>query len=285
MALAEQRSGRPPLLDASGPSAFSSDLRRLLSLTWLIARTQFQLAYFNSVLGPVWTLMRPLLLFGVLYVVFSQIVDFGSDITNYPVLLLLNIVLFTFFQEATSASVPSLVDREALLRKMQFPRVAIPLSTVLTACLNMALNLVAVIVFLLAYGVEPRWTWLLLPVVLAPLIAVTAGAGMLLSSLYVRFRDIAPIWSVFATMLFYGTPVLYAIDTVPDDFERYVLFNPVACLLEQARHWIVDPDARGAVEAIGGWGWFMVPVAIGCAIVVLGTWVFGREAPRIAERL
>jgi ABC-2 type transport system permease protein len=284
MAATPSQRERSPL-DFTGPSAFSSDRRRLVSLTWLIARTQFQLAYFNSILGPVWTLMRPLMLFGVLYVVFSQIVDFGSDITNYPVLLLLNIVLFSFFQEATAASVASLVDKEALLRKMHFPRIAIPLSTVLTACFNLGLNLVAVVVFLLAYGVDPRWTWLLLPLVLGPLIAISAGAGMLLSTLYVRFRDIAPIWSVVSTMLFYATPVLYAIDTVPDEYERYVLFNPLACVLEQARHWMVDPAAPTAVEAIGGWGWLLVPLTIGTMIVVVGLWVFKHEAPRIAERL
>jgi ABC-2 type transport system permease protein len=277
--------GRKPLRSVHGPTAFSSDGRRLLSLTWLIARTQFQLAYYNSVLGPLWTLMRPLMLFGVLYVVFSQIIDFGSGITDYPVVLLLNIVLFSFFQEATATSVPSLVERESLLRKMQFPRIAIPLSTVLTACMNMALNLVAVIVFLLAYGVDPRWTWLLLPLVLLPLAAFATGAGMLLSSLYVRFRDIAPIWSVVSTMLFYATPVLYAIETVPDDFERYVLFNPIACLLEQARHWMIDPEAQGAVTAIGGWGWALVPIGVGVGIVALGTWVFHKEAPGLAERL
>jgi ABC-2 type transport system permease protein len=276
---------RKPLRPVHGPTAFSSDRRRLWSLTWLIARTQFQLAYFNSVLGPLWTLMRPLMLFGVLYVVFSQIIDFGSGITDYPVVLLLNIVLFSFFQEATATSVGSLVDKEALLRKMHFPRIAIPLATVLTACMNMALNLVAVLVFLLAYGVDPRLTWLLLPVVLVPLAAIAAGTGMLLSSLYVRYRDIAPIWSVVSTMLFYATPVLYAIETVPDDYERYVLFNPIACLLEQARHWMIDPEAPGAVAAIGGWGWAMVPISLGVGIVVLGTWVFRREAPGFAERL
>jgi ABC-2 type transport system permease protein len=282
--VATSPSGKP-LRPVHGPTAFSADRRRLVSLTWLIARTQFQLAYFNSVLGPLWTLMRPLMLFGVLYVVFSQIIDFGSDITDYPMVLLLNIVLFNFFQEATATSVGSLVDKEALLRKMHFPRIAIPLATVLTACMNMALNLVAVLVFLLAYGIEPRWTWLLLPAALIPLAAIAAGASMLLSSLYVRYRDIAPIWSVVSTALFYGTPVLYAIDTVPDEFERYVLFNPIACILEQARHWMIDPEAPGFVSAIGGWGWALVPIAVGAATVALGTWVFRREAPGLAERL
>src|SRR5688500_10811404 len=113
---------------------------------------------------------------------------------------------------------------------MHFPRAAIPISTVLTACLNTAGNLVVVFAFVLAYGDDPSWNWLLLPLVVVPRVLFANGVGMLLSALYVRFRDIAPIWSVASTMLFYGTPVLYVVDTAPDDFERYLLFNPIACL-------------------------------------------------------
>jgi ABC-2 type transport system permease protein len=270
---------------SAGPAAFSRNWQRLWSLAWLMARTNYRIAYFNSVLGPVWSVMRPLLLFGVLYFVFSQIVDFGDDIPNYPVLLLMNMVLFGFFSEATGASVPSLVENEALVRKMHFPRAAIPISTVLTSCLNTGANLIVVVVFVLAYGVDPHWTWLLFPAVLIPLVLFANGVGMLLSVLYVRYRDIAPIWAVGSTMLFYGTPVLYVVDAAPEDIARYLLFNPIACLLEQARHWIVDPSAATAFEAIGGWPWMAVPLAIWAAAILLGTWLFRREAPWIAERL
>jgi ABC-2 type transport system permease protein len=270
---------------SAGPGAFAGSWQRLASLAWLMAKTKFRIAYFNSVLGPVWSVMRPLLLFAVLYFVFSTIVDFGGDIPNYPVLLLMNMVLFGFFSESTNASVASLVENESLVRKMHFPRAAIPISTVLTSCLNTGVNLIVVFAFVLAYGVEPRWTWLLLPAVLAPLILFANGVGMLLSALYVRYRDIAPIWSVAATMLFYGTPVLYVIDTAPDDIERYLLFNPLACMLEQARHWIIDPTAPTPFDAIGGWPWIAVPIAIWVTAIALGMWVFSREAPWIAERL
>jgi ABC-2 type transport system permease protein len=275
----------PQAKEIRGPSAYGGGWRRFVNLTWLIALTEYRLTYFGSVLGYLWTLMRPLMLFGVLYVVFSEVIRFGDDIKNYPVLLLFNIVLFSFFQEATIASVTSVVQRENLVRKMHFPRMVIPLATVLTAGLNLVFNLLAAFVFLLAYGVDPQWTWLLLPVLLLPLFALTAGVAMLLSSLYVRYRDIAPIWAVLSTVLFYGTPVLYAIDTVPESFQRVVLCNPLASLLEQARVWIVDPSARGAVEAIGGAGWILVPIAIGLAACAIGLWVFNREAPLVAERL
>lgn len=271
------------LRDIRGPSAFGGPWRRFVHLTWLIASTEFRLTYFGSALGYLWSLMRPLMLFGVLYVVFSQIVDFGDDIRNYPVLLLLNIVCFTFFQEATSTAVSSVLQRESLVRKMHFPRMVIPLSVVLTACLNLAVNLVAVFGFVLAYGVDVRWTWLLLPLGLIPLIVFTLGVAMTLSALYVRFRDVAPIWAVSATALFYGTPVLYAIDTVPDSAREYVLYNPIACILEQLRKWIIDDRARGFADILGGQWW--VPVAIFLAVVAAGFAIFDREAPRIAEAL
>ena len=271
--------------EMKGPSALGGGWRRFVHLTWIIGLTEYRLTYFGSVLGYLWALMRPLLLLGVLYVVFSQIVKFGGDIPNYPMLLLFNIVLFSFFQDSTQRAVTAVVDSEAIVRKMHFPRLVIPLSTVLTGVLNLLLSLVAVFVFILAYGIDPMWTWLLLPVILVPLITFTSAIAMLVSSLYVRFRDVQPIWFVVSMILFYGSPVLYAIDTVPANAQRYVLFNPIAMLLEQARKWIIDPSARGCVEAIGGWKWAMVPLAIFIATCVLGLWVFNREAPVIAERL
>ena len=275
----------PEAREMKGPSAYGGGWRRFWFLTWIIGLTEYRLTYFGSVLGYLWALMRPLLTFGVLYLVFSQIVKFGDEIPNYPMLLLFDIVLFSFFQDATARAVTSVVDNEGIVRKMHFPRLVIPLSVVMTGVLNLVLSLVAVFVFLVAYGIDPTWTWLLLPFILVPLIMIASAVAMLVSSLYVRFRDVQPIWAVVSMMLFYGTPVLYAIDTVPPNAQRYVLFNPLAMLLEQARRWIIDPSARGAVDAIGGWKWAMIPLGIFIAVCVLAVWVFDREAPIIAERL
>jgi ABC-2 type transport system permease protein len=238
--MAEQTLDRGALRDMHGPAAFAGSTRRFVHLTWLIAKTEFRLTYFGSVLGYLWSLMRPLLMFGVLYVVFTQVVRFGGDIPNYPVLLLLNIVCFNFFTEVTQTAVTSVLQRENLVRKMQFPRIVIPLSVVLTALLNLLVNLLAVFAFVLAYGVEPRWTWLLFPLALLPIVLTAAGVALLLSALYVRFRDVAPIWSVASTALFYGTPILYVIDKVPSGFRPLALANPIAASLEQMRAWVID---------------------------------------------
>jgi ABC-2 type transport system permease protein len=272
--------------DIRGPSALGGDWRRFLHLTWLIAVTEFRLSYFGSVLGYLWSLMRPLLFFGVLYLVFAEIANFGAKIHYYPVLLLFSIVLISFFQDATGAAVTAVINRENLVRKMHFPRMVIPLATVVTALLNLAVNLIAVFAFILIYGVPVQATWLLLPVLLVPLVMFTAGVSMLLSSLYVRFRDVQPIWSVMSTLLFYGSPVLYTVESIGDpQLEHVYMFNPLACILEQGRQWIIDPSAPSWIDAAGGLPLALVPVAIFISACVLGWWVFDREAPRIAELL
>jgi len=268
-----------------GPSAVGGGWRRFAHLTWTIGVTDFRLTYFGSALGYLWSLMRPFLTFAVLLVVFTQIFDAGAGVRFFAAQLLVGVVLFAFFAEATGSAVQSIVTRESLVRKMQFPRLVIPLSVVLTAALNLAVSLIPVIIFALASGVPVRASWLLLPVALLALAIVSAGVAMGLSSLYVRFRDIAPIWAVVSQVLFYGSPVVYTIDKVPGDWDRLVLANPVASIVQLARAWVVDPGAGTPAEVMGGLQWALIPLFIGTLIFVLGLWVFSREAPGIAERL
>jgi ABC-2 type transport system permease protein len=206
-------------------------------------------------------------------------------VTNYPVLLLFNIVLFTLFQEATGSAVTSVVSQEGIVRKTQFQRLVIPLSVVLTSLFNLGLNLVAVFIFILAFGVSPTWTWLFLPLVIVLLSLITTAVSMLLSSLYVRFRDVSIIWSVVLTMLFYGTPLLYPVEIVPEKYRDLVSINPLTPLFEQARKWIIDPEAPGAAAAAGGWVHLIPAIVIFVALCGLAVLTFARAAPRIAEEL
>jgi ABC-2 type transport system permease protein len=273
------------LRDVRGPSALGGGWRRFFELLYLISVTEFKKTYFGTALGYLWSLVRPLILFAVLLFVFTQIFRIGSQVNDYPVLLLFNIVMFGFFQEATGTAVTSVVAQEGIVRKTQFPRLVIPMAPVLTSLFNLGVNLVAVLIFLLAFGVSPTWTWLFFPIVLTALFVLTAATSMLLSSLYVRSRDVAIIWTVAVTALFYGTPVLYPFEIVPERFRDILVLNPLTPLFAQARKWIIDPAAPGAVEAVGGWGHLIPPVVIVVAICVLAVWVFNREAPRVAEEL
>jgi ABC-2 type transport system permease protein len=273
------------LREVRGPSALGGGWRRSCELLYLIAVTEFKKVYFGTVLGYLWSLARPLMLFGVLLAVFTQVFRIGSEVANYPVLLLFNIVLYGFFQEATLTAVNSIVGQEGIVRKTQFPRLVIPLAVVLTSLFNLSLNLVVVLVFILAWGIAPTWTWLLFPLVLGLLFVVTTAVSMIVSSLFPRFRDTAIIWTVLATVLFYATPVLYPLEVVPNALRDVILINPLTPLFEAARAWVIDPTAAGPVAAAGGLEHLLPAITIYLVICVSAVWVFNREAPRIAEQL
>jgi ABC-2 type transport system permease protein len=274
----------PVLRDVPGPSALGGGRRRAAELLYLIAVTDFKKSYFGTALGYVWSIARPLGLFGVLLAVFTQVFSVGAQVPHYPVLLLLGVVLFGFFQEATGLAVGSIVGQEAVVRKTQFPRAVIPLAVVLATLFNLGLNLVVVFVFILAFGVTPLWTWLLFPLIVALLVTITAAVSMIVAALFPRFRDIGIIWTVLSTVLFYGTPVLYPIERVPGIMRDVIALNPLTPLFELARKWVIDPAAPSPAAA-GGAGRLAVSVALFAAICALSVWILNREAPRIAEEL
>jgi ABC-2 type transport system permease protein len=269
------------LHDVRGPSALGGGWRRSLELLYLIASTEFKRTYFGTVLGYLWSICRPLLLFAVLLEVFTHVFKLGNSVPHYNVLLLMNIVLYGFFGEATSTAVSSVVNQEAIVRKTQFPRLAIPAAVVLTSLFNLALNLLVTFVFILALGVSPHWTWLLFPVLLIWLIVITTAVAMILSSLYPRFRDVGIIWSVFSTALFYATPVLYPLEMVHGALQTIIGLNPLTPIFELARRWVIDPNA----PVIGGVLHTVVPATLCLGICGVAVWIFNREAPRIAEEL
>ena len=268
-----------------GPTAVGDDLRRLVNLTVTLAANDFKLRFFGSALGYLWSLMRPLMLFGVLYFVFTEVVRFGAGVDHYPVYLLAAIVLFTFFSETTSRGVTSLVERETLLRKIRFPRMVVPLSVALHALFNLGLNLIVVFVFVFASGIEVRWSWLMMIPLVLVLVVLSTGAAMLLSALFVRYRDVQPIWEVILQILFYASPVIYVTASLPDSIERKAMASPVTAVLTEMRHVLIDPNAPSAAEAIGGGVRLLIPLGLTLVVFALGAWVFAREAPRIAEDL
>jgi ABC-2 type transport system permease protein len=273
------------LRDVRGPSALGGGWRRLVDLVLMISVTEFKRTYFGTALGYLWSIARPLMLFGVLLAVFTHVFRLGSEVAHYPVLLLFNIVLFGFFSEATITAVTSVVSQEGIVRKTQFPRLAIPLAVVLTSLFNLGLNLIVVFVFMLAFGIDPTWTWLLLPVLVAGMFILTTAVSMIVASLYPRFRDIGIIWSVLSTALFYATPVLYPLERAPEALRNVILANPITVMLQLGREWIIDPNAPTLTDLAGGHARLLIPLGIYVVVCVLGVWIFNREAPRIAEQL
>lgn len=254
-------------------------------LVKLSAIAQFKLLYAGSLFGYLWTLARPLAMFGVIYIVFSKVLGVGGGVVNYPAVLLINLLFFQFFTDATSRAVQSMVGNEATLRKMEFPRAVIPTAVVLTAAFSFGLNLIAVALILVITGIQPLLTWFLLPVLWLALLVLTTAVCFVLSTLFVQFRDVGQIWTVLALALFYASPVMYPAEQVPEGFRWMLIANPMAPIFELTRKWAVDPSAPDAAAAAGSpWGWYgpaLILVAICAAAAVL----FRRRARTVAELL
>ncbi|MEK6278396.1 MAG: ATP-binding cassette domain-containing protein [Actinomycetota bacterium] len=281
---ASSQSGSPRV-GRSGPAMFGPDPRRLLTLTRLLAVDKFKVKYLDAVLSYLWVLMGPLLLFAILYWVFTQIGSFDEGVKDYPLYLLSSLVLWMYFSEATGGAVVCLVSNEPLLRRLPLPHAAVPLSVVAMALFDLCMSSIAVLVFLLASGVSPRLSWLeVFPIVLFITMFIT-GLAMLLSALFVRYRDVDHVWALLRQALFYASPIFYVVTFVPIPIKPVVLANPLAAAFTEVRHAVIDPTAPTWAAASGGAVRALIPVAIVCGTFVLGLWVFHRESPTAAENL
>ena len=224
------------LREVLGPTAFGTTRKRFWELLWLSTLTDFRMRYVDAVLGYFWALMQPLLSFGIIFLFLREILKFGGNIPNFAPMLMINIMLFQCFQQTTTRGMRSLASREALVRKMQFPRIVIPLSTSLTAAISLGLNLVVGSVLLLAFGLTPDPSWLALPLAAAAIVTLSTGLALILSAAFVRLPDVGQLWSVIARVVFYGTPILYVIELVP-------AVDPLDSASQPA-----DADLRGAAK-------------------------------------
>jgi ABC-2 type transport system permease protein len=276
--------------EVKGPTALGDDPQRLFRLAWTLATTDFKLKFFGSFLGYLWQLMNPLLLFGVLFVVFSFALNLDEGVRYYPVALLLGIVLFSFLNEATSQAVRSLMTRETLVRKIDFPRLAVPMASVLAATFNLLLNLVPVVVFLLASGATPSWSWLLFALTIVALVLFAFGMSMILSVGFVRFRDIEPIWTVILQIMFYASGVFFTVDAIAGQKHGQLLVdiffcNPFAAILAAARHTLVDGSWTSPTQALSSDWLLAIPIGLVVASLVGGFLLFRALAPKVAEDL
>ncbi len=272
----------------AGPRALGGTAQRFFALTWMLAYLDFKLKFFGSVLGYAWQLVKPLMLFSVLYVVFTQIFRFG-EIPYYGVTLLSGIVLFTFFSESTLGAIPSVLGAEGLIRKISFPIMAIPLASVTSVVLTLFLNYTVVLIFAVISGVTPTIGWIEIIPLLILLYIVSVSVAVTLSGLYVRFRDVQPIWEVVAQVLFYISPVIYPITFVQERWgetaAKILMLNPIAAIIEQMRHAAIDPSAPSTVDVLGSWWLLAIPMGIVVALIGLGYLSMSRMAPRVAEEL
>lgn len=244
----------------------------------------FKVRYQSSALGYLWSVLRPLFLFVILYVVFTYILKVGKDVPHYPVYLLIGIVLWNFFTETTIIGMGSVVGKGDLIRKISIPRYLTVLSSSASALINLGINLCVVLVFAIVNGVEPTWRLVFLPLVLLELFAFSTALAFFLSALYVKFRDVTYIWEVGLQAAFYATPILYPLTIVAEQYQKYFFMNPMTQIIQDARYVSV---AQGTVTA---WNsaplWFaFIPLSIvGVAIVVSRSY-FKNQAKWFAENV
>ena len=252
-----------------------------------LVRTDFKLRYQGSVLGYAWSVLRPLLLFGILYVIFALVIKSGDGIPHFPVYLLLGIVLWTFFTDMTQQSLGSIVGRGDLIRKIKIPRWIIVFSSSILAVINLCLNLVVVGIVMVINHVAPMQTAILLPILLFELYVFALGISLFLSAAFVRFRDLGFIWEVILQMGFYLTPILYAMSIIPLKYQKLQLLNPVAQVMQDARYSLVTHhDKVVTIWRVFDGGWYaLIPIVIVVVTFLGGLFYFRSQSASFAENL
>ena len=250
--------------------------------------TDFKLRYQGSVLGYVWALLRPLFLFAILYVFFVEILHIGKEIKHWGVALLLGIVMWNFFSEVVSQGLKSIVNSGGIIRKINFPKYIIVISTSLSAVINLVINLFVVMLFAVVDGVEPSWGMLFIPLFILELYIFALGLAFLLSAINVRFRDVGYIWEVVSQALFYGSAIMFPINRVLDmshEAALLLLVNPLAQAIQDARYFGVTRGVQTVHTITDNIYTLLAPFIIAMAVFAIGALYFRRRSPSFAEEV
>lgn len=265
---------------------FSKKNRALL---YELVKTDFKLRYQGSAIGYAWSLLKPMMLFAIMYVVFVHFLRFGQGIEHFSVALLLGIVMWTFFVEATNQGMQAIVGRGDLIRKIKFPKYIIVVSATVSALINLVLNLIVVFVFMLFDGVHFGWSSLLFPITIALLYAFALSLAFLFSAVYVKYRDIAPVWEVASQALFYGTPIIYPLQMVihySASAAQVLMASPIATLFQNARAQLVGgKDVITSSQLLNDPLYLSIPYVIIAATALIAVWYFRKSQKNFAENL
>lgn len=276
-----------------------ANLRKRYHYSWVVlkelVKTDFQLRYQGSFLGIAWSVLKPLMLFCVMYVVFVRFLKFSDGTPTFPLVLLLGISLWNFFAEATSMGLSAITGRGDLLRKVDFPRYIVVVSATIGALISLAINMCVVVIFCIFSGVV-HFTWrvLLLPLNFAEYYLLALGVALLLATLNVYFRDIQHIWEVVMQALFYATPIIYPLSMVTGQLGQHygpmitkaMLLNPAAQIIQDIRHNLIAPETTQTVwTEFNHVGYALIPIALTLVILAWGVSVFRKHSRKFAEVL
>ena len=255
-----------------------------------LVKTDFKLRYQGSFLGIAWSVLKPLMLFCVMYLVFARFLRMSDGTATYPVVLLLGISSWQFVTESTNVGLRSVVDRGDLLRKIHFPNYIVVVSATIGAMISYVINLVVVLVFALFSRVHFTWRIIFLPINVAELYVVTLAMTLIMATMYVYYRDIAHIWEVLQQLIFYAMPIIYPLKYVTDRggrlafLARLELINPIAQSIQDIRHNFIAPETQPTI-----WNQFhsfwimMIPLVITLGLLWFSIWLFRRNSRKFAE--
>lgn len=252
-----------------------------------LVKTDFKLRYQGSILGYLWSLLRPLLLFLILYLVYTVFLPVGKGVPHYPVYLLLGIVLWNFFGEITTGGVASIVEKGDLIRKINFPKYNIVLSKAFAALINLTFNFIVIAIFMIIGHVGVTWSVLLLIPLIAELFLIAIALAFLLSALYVKFRDVSYIWEVIMQAGFYGTPIIYPLSRINiHKVKEVMLLNPVAQVIQDSRYVLVTHHTDIISHEYGGdrliWS---IPIGVTIILFAWGALYFRANSKSFAEEV
>lgn len=244
--------------------------------------TDFKVRYQGSALGYMWSLLKPLFLFAILYVVFTYIIPLGKGVEHFPVYLLTGIVLWNFFTEATMIGASSVVARGDLIRKISIPRYLVVIASSMSALINLCLSLLVVFVFAMLNGITPSFHWLLIIPLVIELFVFSLGISFLLSAAYVRFRDITYIWEIFLQAGFYASAIIYPLTLVPAEYHKWFFLNPMVQIIQDARFAIATDTSITIWSTIHSTV-ALIPFVIIAAVAVIGGLYFKSRSKFFAE--
>jgi ABC-2 type transport system permease protein len=267
-------------------SARRSRVRHQIRILRVLAGVEYKIKYAESALGYVWSVAKPLAMFAVLYTVFGRFFKLNTGFEHYPLYLLIGIVMWNFFADATSGSMTSLVARESLLRRLSFPYLAIPASVTVSVAITFLVNLLVVGVFVAANEIKPSLSWLLIPLLLTELVVFTAAVGLVLATAFVRLRDVHQVWELALQLLFFGSPIIYPAGFLPGWAQPIAFVNPVVQVMQDVRTIVIGGPAGITAGDVYGSAWgYAAPLGFCAATIVFSLWLFRREAPWFAERV
>lgn len=248
----------------------------------------FKLRYQNSALGYLWSLLKPFFQFLILYVVFVRVLKVGSNSPHFGVALLLGIVLWNYFTEVTNGGIMAIVGRGDLLRKINFPRYVVILAGSVSALINLGINLIVVGVFIAINNVDVGANALILPLLIIELFVFALALSFLLSALYVRYRDVNHIWEVIMQGAFFATPIMYLLSDIYDQYPKVakiLIINPVAQIIQDARHVLIDPSNITIGQIYGTKLAYLIPFCIVATTGVVAGTYFRKRSRYFAEEV